>query len=74
MNSDYICIIKDIPAQYFFIEALDGTLEDFLHGEINVDILLSSIIQISFALHLLQKKSIKLVLPYLEYDQTGHHQ
>ena len=56
-NNDYICIIKDIPVQFFFIEKLDGTMEDFLTEEdVNKDLLLSCILQISIALHLLQKK------------------
>jgi hypothetical protein len=57
-NSDYVCILKDLPVQYFFIEKLDGTLEDFLKGNVDKDLLLSSILQVSFALHLLQKKFI----------------
>ena len=55
-NSDYICIIKDIPVQLFFIEKLEGTLEDFLKENINKDLILSCLLQISFALQLLQKK------------------
>jgi len=55
-NSDYICLIKDIPVQCFFIEKLDGTLEDFLKKDVNKDFLLSGLFQITFALHYLQKK------------------
>ena len=55
-NSDYICLIKDIPVQLFFIEKLDGTLEDFLKKDIDKDLLLSGLFQVTFALHFLQKK------------------
>ena len=56
-NNEYVSLLKDIPTQLFFIEELDGTLEDFLGmgHEINIDIILSCIFQISFALTYLQK-------------------
>ena len=57
-DNDYISVIKDIPCQYLFIEKLEGTLEDFLDDELNthtIDIILSCIFQISFALSYLQK-------------------
>ena len=55
-DADYICLVKDIPVQLFFIEKLDGTLEDFLKKDLDVLLILSALFQISFALHLLQKK------------------
>ena len=55
-DSDYICLVKDIPVQLFFIEKLDGTLEDFLKKDLDVLLIVSALFQISFALHLLQKK------------------
>lgn len=56
-NNDYISIINKIPCQNFFIEKLEGTLEDLLGEieEINIDIILSCMFQISFALSYLQK-------------------
>tara|TARA_B100001094_G_C18181928_1_gene801427 strand:+ start:1507 stop:2919 length:1413 start_codon:yes stop_codon:yes gene_type:complete len=54
-DNDYISLLKNIPCQYFFIQKLEGTLEDFLEGDINTDIILSCIFQISFALTYLQK-------------------
>ena len=45
-----------MPVQLFFIEKLEGTLEDFLKENVNKDLILSSLLQISFALQLLQKK------------------
>ena len=29
-TNDYIVLLKDIPTQFFFIETLEGTLEDLL--------------------------------------------
>jgi len=56
-TGDYIAILKDIPCQYFFIEKLEGTLEDHLTSisDMNEDLLLSCLFQISFALAYLQK-------------------
>ena len=56
-NNDYISIINDIPCQNFFIEKLEGTLEDLLGDieEMNTELILSCIFQISFALSYLQK-------------------
>ena len=57
-NGEYISLLKDIPVQMFFIEKLEGTLEDLISENIedlNVDVLKSSIFQVSFALCYLQK-------------------
>ena len=54
-DDDYIANIKDIPIQLLFIEKLEGTLEDLLDDDINEEILLSCLFQISFALVYLQK-------------------
>ena len=55
-DSDYVCILKGLPVQLFFIQKLDGTLEDFLKVDVHIDLLLSAILQVCFAIHLLQKK------------------
>ena len=57
ISDDYIASIKEIPSQLFFIEKLEGTLEDLLEDFdlINENIILSCIFQISFALSYLQK-------------------
>lgn len=57
-DNEYISLLKDMPSQHFFIEKLEGTLEDILHSveETNTDLILSCIFQISFALAYLQKK------------------
>ena len=56
-QNDYIMILKDLPVQLFFIEKLQGTLEDLLCEieNINVDVILSCMFQVSFALMYLQK-------------------
>ena len=56
-ENDYVICLKDIPCQLFFIEKLEGTLEDLLDDfdTLNIDIILSCIFQISFALMYLQK-------------------
>ena len=56
-NNDYIARLKNIPCLHFFIEKLEGTLEDILDdiNNLNIDIILSCIFQISFALSYLQK-------------------
>ena len=57
-NGEYISLLKDIPVQMFFIEKLEGTLEDLLNEDIeklNADIIKSCIFQVSFALAYLQK-------------------
>ena len=35
IDDDFICKLKDFPVQYMFLEKLEGTLEDFLIGDIN---------------------------------------
>lgn len=56
-NSFDDCIAKllKIPIQLLFIEKLEGTLEDLLDEDIEEEVLLSCIFQISFALTYLQK-------------------
>ncbi len=56
-HNDYIMILKNLPVQLFFIEKLQGTLEDLLCEieDMNVDVILSCIFQVSFALMYLQK-------------------
>ena len=56
-SNDYIILLKDIPAQFFFIETLEGTLEDLLDKIeiLNHELILSCIFQISFALMYMQK-------------------
>jgi hypothetical protein len=56
-DNEYISLLQNIPCQNFFIEKLDGTLEDLLEKmeNTNTDLILSCIFQISFALNYLQK-------------------
>jgi len=56
-DNEYISLLQNIPCQNFFIEKLEGTLEDLLDKieNINIDLILSCIFQISFALTYLQK-------------------
>ena len=57
-ENEYISILKDIPCQHFFIEKLEGTLEDLLGKDIedtNSEIILSCMFQVAFALNYLQK-------------------
>jgi hypothetical protein len=55
-NNDYISTLNKIPLQLLFIEKLEGTLEDYiLSPDVNGDVILSCIFQISFALNYLQK-------------------
>ena len=56
-NDDTIALLKNIPCQLFFIEKLEGTLEDLLDviEKINHEVLLSCIFQVTFALAYLQK-------------------
>jgi hypothetical protein len=53
--NDYVALLKNIPCQLFFIEKLDGTLEDLLDDNFDPNIILSCIFQISFSLCYLQK-------------------
>jgi len=52
---DCIAKIKKIPIQMLYIEKLEGTLEDLIDENIEEEVLLSCIFQISFALTYLQK-------------------
>tara|TARA_B110001469_G_C9642045_1_gene323119 strand:- start:594 stop:2006 length:1413 start_codon:yes stop_codon:yes gene_type:complete len=55
-NSDeFVSNFKDMPVQYIFIEKLEGTLEDFLIENINIELIRSCLFQITFALLYLQK-------------------
>tara|TARA_Y100000590_G_scaffold375962_1_gene441210 strand:+ start:959 stop:2380 length:1422 start_codon:yes stop_codon:yes gene_type:complete len=56
-DNEYISLLQNMPCQNFFIEKLDGTLEDLLDKmeNTNTDLILSCIFQISFALNYLQK-------------------
>ena len=56
-NNEYISLLKNIPCQYFFIEKLDGTLEDLLFDieKTDTNLILSCIFQVAFALTYLQK-------------------
>jgi hypothetical protein len=56
-KSDYIVLLENVPVQLFFIEKLQGTLEDILTKieDLNIDLILSCIFQVSFALSYLQK-------------------
>jgi len=56
-KNDYIILLKNLPCQFFFIEKLQGTLEDILTNieDLNIEVILSCIFQISFALMYLQK-------------------
>ena len=55
IDDDFICKLKNFPVQYMFLEKLGGTLEDFLVGDINAELLKSCLFQIIFALAYLQK-------------------
>jgi len=56
-DEDYVACLEDMPCQCFFIQKLQGTLEDFLESieSIDTNILLSCLFQIIFALTYLQK-------------------
>lgn len=54
---DCIAILPKVPLQYLFIEALDGTLEDYLNDPAYCDeVLKSCLFQVSFALSMLQRR------------------
>lgn len=54
---DCIAVFPKIPLQYLFIEALDGTLEDYLNDPTYSDeVLKSCLFQVSFALSMLQRR------------------
>ena len=56
-SNDYIVLLEKLPIQLFFIEKLQGTLEDLLTRveDLNTDLILSCLFQVSFALLYLQK-------------------
>ena len=55
VNDDYIATFKNFPVIYSFIETLDGTLEDIIKHEMNLELLKSCLFQVTFALIYLQK-------------------
>jgi hypothetical protein len=54
-DNDYIANFKDFPIIHLFIETLDGTLEDIIQNEMNLELLRSCLFQVTFALIYLQK-------------------
>ena len=57
-TNDYIILLKDIPTQFFFIETLEGTLEDVLDtiDQLNTELIRhNQIFQMLFALMYMQK-------------------
>jgi hypothetical protein len=66
-SNDYIVLLEKLPVQLFFIEKLQGTLEDLLTRveELNTDLILSCLFQVSFALMYLQK--------YYEFTHNDLH-
>ena len=54
-NDDYIATFKKFPVIHLFIETLEGTLEDIIHNELNLELLRSCLFQVTFALIYLQK-------------------
>jgi len=54
-DDDYIAKFKNFPIVHLFIEKLDGTLEDIIHNEFNLELLKSCLFQVTFALIHLQK-------------------
>jgi hypothetical protein len=54
-KDDYIATFKNFPIIYLFIEPLDGTLEDIIQTNMDVDLLRSCLFQVTFALIYLQK-------------------
>ena len=55
-NSDeFVSNFKNMPVQYIFIEKLEGTLEDFLIEDINIELIRTCLYQITYALLYLQK-------------------
>ena len=66
-STDVIILLEKLPIQLFFIEKLQGTLEDLLTRveDLNTDLILSCIFQVSFALLYLQK--------YYEFTHNDLH-
>ena len=54
-EDDYVATFTNFPVIYLFIESLEGTLEDIIQKEMNLDLLKSCLFQITFALIYLQK-------------------
>lgn len=55
-NSDeFISNFNNMPTQYLFIEKLEGTMEDFLDQNVNLDLIKSCLFQVNFILLYLQK-------------------
>lgn len=54
-NDDYIATFKNFPVIHLFIETLEGTLEDIIQNELNLELLRSCLFQVTFALIYLQK-------------------
>ena len=54
-NDDYIATFKNFPIIYLFIETLDGTLEDIIQKDMNLELLRSCLFQVTFALIYHQK-------------------
>ena len=76
-NDDTIAVLKNLPCQLFFIEKLEGTLEDLLDviEKTNHEVLLSCIFQVTFALAYLQKHyksdEVKFEFFDLKYCHVG---
>ena len=54
-HNDYIATFKKFPVIHLFIETLEGTLEDIIRDELNLELLRSCLFQVTFALIYLQK-------------------
>ena len=54
-SDDYIATFKNFPIINLFIETLEGTLEDIIQNELNLELLRSCLFQVTFALIYLQK-------------------
>ena len=54
-SDDYIATFKKFPIIHLFIETLDGTIEDIIQNELNLELLRSCLFQVTFALIYLQK-------------------
>ena len=54
-SDDYIATFKKFPIINLFIETLEGTLEDIIQNELNLELLRSCLFQVTFALIYLQK-------------------
>lgn len=54
-DDDYIATFKNFPIIYLFIESLEGTLEDIIQNNMDLNLLKSCLFQVTFALIYLQK-------------------